>query len=472
MIEPGFATMLCFVQTDAEVADSGCAPCARAVGASFERITVDGQMSTNDTVLLQATGAAGAPLPGRAARRRPAAARARDRRRRRGRDAGRADRGRRRPPTRARPSGWRGRSPTRRSSRRRSTGATRTGGGSPRPPGWRWPARSSRSSAPDAIDAAELGGRRGRGRDRDPARPRRRRRPHVLLRPHARVHPDQRGVHDVSTQTSGTAGAERRDAARGAALHQGVPRPDRGDQVRRRGDARRGAARRLRHRRRPAQVRRPEPGDRPRRRPGDHPLHGAARGWRSGSSRGCASPTPRRSRWRRWSCSARSTPTSSAAQPPRPARGRPLGRGRRRCSRCAPHGERRPGRFVGEIERVDVDVLNHIAEDYIPVVASAGTDREGNSYNVNADTAAGKVAAALAPTRRSSSPTSRAGSPTPRIPARWCRAPRDEVTAALGEVEGGMRPKLGACIEAIAAGCSPRTSSTAAGPLAAGGAVH
>ena len=51
--------------------------------------------------------------------------------------------------------------------------------------------------------------------------------------------------------------------------------------------------------------------------------------------------------------------------------------------------------FVGEVERVDVDVLNHIAEDYIPVVASAGTDREGNSYNVNADAAAGKVAAAL-----------------------------------------------------------------------------
>ena len=51
--------------------------------------------------------------------------------------------------------------------------------------------------------------------------------------------------------------------------------------------------------------------------------------------------------------------------------------------------------FVGEIEHVDVDVLNHIAEDYIPVVASAGADREGNSYNVNADAAAGKVAAAL-----------------------------------------------------------------------------
>jgi acetylglutamate kinase len=51
--------------------------------------------------------------------------------------------------------------------------------------------------------------------------------------------------------------------------------------------------------------------------------------------------------------------------------------------------------FVGEIEHVDVNVLNHIAEDYIPVVASAGTDGEGNSYNVNADEAAGKVAAAL-----------------------------------------------------------------------------
>src|SRR6185312_12235080 len=44
--------------------------------------------------------------------------------------------------------------------------------------------------------------------------------------------------------------------------------------------------------------------------------------------------------------------------------------------------------FVGRIERVDVDVLNHIAQDYIPVVASVGADRDGNSYNVNADEAA------------------------------------------------------------------------------------
>jgi glutamate N-acetyltransferase / amino-acid N-acetyltransferase len=62
MIEPGFATMLCFVQTDAAVEDAA-GMLRDAVADSFERITVDGQMSTNDMVLLQASGSAGAPLP-------------------------------------------------------------------------------------------------------------------------------------------------------------------------------------------------------------------------------------------------------------------------------------------------------------------------------------------------------------------------------------------------------------------------
>jgi glutamate N-acetyltransferase/amino-acid N-acetyltransferase len=62
MIQPGFATMLCFVQTDAAVEDAEAA-LRPAVEASFERITVDGQMSTNDTVLLQASGESGRPLP-------------------------------------------------------------------------------------------------------------------------------------------------------------------------------------------------------------------------------------------------------------------------------------------------------------------------------------------------------------------------------------------------------------------------
>jgi glutamate N-acetyltransferase / amino-acid N-acetyltransferase len=62
MIQPNMATMLCFAQTDAVVEDPVAALRA-ATDASFERITVDGQMSTNDTVLLQATGEAGAPMP-------------------------------------------------------------------------------------------------------------------------------------------------------------------------------------------------------------------------------------------------------------------------------------------------------------------------------------------------------------------------------------------------------------------------
>src|SRR3954464_8252323 len=51
--------------------------------------------------------------------------------------------------------------------------------------------------------------------------------------------------------------------------------------------------------------------------------------------------------------------------------------------------------FVGTIERVEVDVVNHIAADYIPVIASAASDRDGNSYNATPDEAAGKAAAAL-----------------------------------------------------------------------------
>src|SRR5262249_13629686 len=65
MIQPGFATMLCFVQTDAVLDGPYGAETAlrEAVDRSFERITVDGQMSTNDMVLLQASGESGRPLP-------------------------------------------------------------------------------------------------------------------------------------------------------------------------------------------------------------------------------------------------------------------------------------------------------------------------------------------------------------------------------------------------------------------------
>jgi acetylglutamate kinase len=121
--------------------------------------------------------------------------------------------------------------------------------------------------------------------------------------------------------------------------------------------------------------------------------------------------------------------------------------------RAAPGGE--DIGFVGRIERVDVDVLEHIALDYIPVVASVGADREGNSYNVNADEAAGAVAAALG-AYKVVFLTDVAG---------WLRDPSDpeslisatgvgEVERALAGMDGGMRPKLAACAQAIAGGVS------------------
>src|SRR5436190_984218 len=111
--------------------------------------------------------------------------------------------------------------------------------------------------------------------------------------------------------------------------------------------------------------------------------------------------------------------------------------------------------FVGRVERVDVDVVNHVAEDYIPVIASVGADREGHSYNVNADEAAGAVAGALA-AHKLIYLTDVAG--WLRDPAQpeslISQASADDVSAALSGVGGGMRPKLAACLAAIQAGVS------------------
>jgi acetylglutamate kinase len=109
--------------------------------------------------------------------------------------------------------------------------------------------------------------------------------------------------------------------------------------------------------------------------------------------------------------------------------------------------------MVGAIQRVDVDVLNHIAADYIPVIASAASDREGNSYNVNADEAAGKVAAALGAFKAIFLTDVEGWLDDPADgDSLISRATVDELTARLPEVAGGMRPKLSACIDAIAGG--------------------
>jgi acetylglutamate kinase len=109
--------------------------------------------------------------------------------------------------------------------------------------------------------------------------------------------------------------------------------------------------------------------------------------------------------------------------------------------------------FVGDIERVDVDVLNHIAEDYIPVVASVGADREGRSYNVNADAAAGAVAAALGASKLiflTDVEGWRADADDPAT--RISEATAAEVRERLPATSGGMRPKLEACVQALESG--------------------
>ena len=60
MISPAFATMLCFVQTDAALsADTADLLLGVCLKRSFERISVDGQLSTNDTAILMCSGAGG-----------------------------------------------------------------------------------------------------------------------------------------------------------------------------------------------------------------------------------------------------------------------------------------------------------------------------------------------------------------------------------------------------------------------------
>jgi glutamate N-acetyltransferase/amino-acid N-acetyltransferase len=60
MISPGFATLLCFVQSDAALSPQTCdLLLGVCVKRSFERVSVDGQLSTSDTVIIQCSGASG-----------------------------------------------------------------------------------------------------------------------------------------------------------------------------------------------------------------------------------------------------------------------------------------------------------------------------------------------------------------------------------------------------------------------------
>jgi acetylglutamate kinase len=121
--------------------------------------------------------------------------------------------------------------------------------------------------------------------------------------------------------------------------------------------------------------------------------------------------------------------------------------------RTAPDGE--DIGFVGRIERVNIGVIEHVASDYIPVIASVGADREGLSYNVNADEAAGAVAGAMGAYKvifLTDVPGWLADAEDAE--SRIARATAEQVRDALPQLAGGMRPKLSACVDAINAGVS------------------
>jgi acetylglutamate kinase len=109
--------------------------------------------------------------------------------------------------------------------------------------------------------------------------------------------------------------------------------------------------------------------------------------------------------------------------------------------------------FVGGVDRVDVDVITHVAADYIPVVASIGVDAQGNTYNVNADEAAGAIAAALRAHKLIFLSDVLGWLRDPEDPESLINQARaEEVELMLDQVSGGMRPKLEACLRAIRGG--------------------
>lgn len=109
--------------------------------------------------------------------------------------------------------------------------------------------------------------------------------------------------------------------------------------------------------------------------------------------------------------------------------------------------------FVGEITKVNVaPILDVIDKGYIPVISTIGCDHEGNVYNINADTAAAKIAGELG-AESLISMTDITGilkdknDPATLIPVvRTADAPE---LIANGTIGGGMIPKVECCINAI-----------------------
>ena len=109
--------------------------------------------------------------------------------------------------------------------------------------------------------------------------------------------------------------------------------------------------------------------------------------------------------------------------------------------------------FVGEPAHVDTSVLEALnAADLIPVVAPVGSDAGGETYNINADTAAGAVAAALGATRMLmltdvTGVLDKDGELITEL-----TVSQAEALIRDGTVSGGMIPKVETCINAVLGG--------------------
>ncbi|MGQ0665185.1 MAG: acetylglutamate kinase [Pseudomonadota bacterium] len=106
--------------------------------------------------------------------------------------------------------------------------------------------------------------------------------------------------------------------------------------------------------------------------------------------------------------------------------------------------------FVGEPERVDAGILAALSQaDIIPVIAPIGVGPAGETYNINADTVAGAVGAAVRATRLLLltdvvGVLDKAGRLVPRLSVAQARA-----LIADGTIHGGMIPKVETCMAAV-----------------------
>ena len=112
--------------------------------------------------------------------------------------------------------------------------------------------------------------------------------------------------------------------------------------------------------------------------------------------------------------------------------------------------------FVGEITKVNVQpILDLIEKDYIPVVSTVGCDKDGNVYNINADTAASYIAGAMKAERlitMTDIPGILRDVNNPDSLIKRVNVAEARQLFADGVISGGMIPKVECCIEAIEKG--------------------